>query len=730
MVDRLDARFGGEAVFRDVDDIDYGANFRDRIHQGLEATSVMLVVIGPRWLDATDDAGRRLDNQDDPLRIEVSTGLRSDVTVIPVLVRGARMPRRSDLPEELAGLANLNAIQVRRDPDFGPDMDRLIAAVEKAAPELVPSSFPTALLKQPIQVAKGGKPHSQPMRLLLMAAALAAVIAIVWGAVVLVTGGPRLVPDVVGLEEAAARAQIVGAGLTATSETTPALVAEGLVISSSPAVDTELEEGAQVTLLVSGGPIVVPDVRNRSQVRASDRIRDAGLTVRVEREGSNDVSEGFVIRHEPPEGAAVAPEAVVTIFISMGPVVPDVSLVGSDIARARVAGVVGNDDVNTIRIADESVASDLVIRTEPPAGARAIGSVTLFVSSGPPPPPTVPDLAGKPEAEAVEVLRGATYGYDVAIVATSSRSSPGLVVATDPEAGEPLAVGGSVSLLVSSGWTPIVPDLAGKPLDEATASLRAAEVMWELRDEASGSVPAQSVIRTEPPGGTVISGSTTVVVVVANGPPTNNAPRAVITPTEVEGVEGEPVVLDASASSDGDGELVRFLWDFGDGVVGTGVQARHTYTSVGSFAVTLTVEDDDGSTSVATATVTIIPAPRSLGGAFTVQETFLADLETGTTENVEMDADFWFQAVTAEERFITPVNGATMALVGPAGEFPSREFCESVEFSEDAIAVGGLAPGVHVCMQTNEGRVAAFRVEADVGPSPGELVIRFVVWEL
>ena len=290
MVDRLDARFGGEAVFRDVDDIDYGANFRDRIHQGLEATSVMLVVIGPRWLDATDDAGRRLDNQDDPLRIEVSTGLRSDVTVIPVLVRGARMPRRSDLPEELAGLANLNAIQVRRDPDFGPDMDRLIAAVEKAAPELVPSSFPTALLKQPIQVAKGVKPHSQPMRLLLMAAALAAVIAIVWGAVVLVTGGPRLVPDVVGLEEAAARAQIVGAGLTATSETTPALVAEGLVISSSPAVDTELEEGAQVTLLVSGGPIVVPDVRNRSQVRASDRIRDAGLTVRVEREGSNDVS--------------------------------------------------------------------------------------------------------------------------------------------------------------------------------------------------------------------------------------------------------------------------------------------------------------------------------------------------------------------------------------------------------------------------------------------------------
>jgi hypothetical protein len=95
------------------------------------ACTVLLAIIGPAWLIAADEHGRgRLDDPDDLVRLEIEAALTRGVRVIPILVEGAAMPTRKDLPESLAGLARLNALLIRHE-SFRYDTGRLVRAIEQ-----------------------------------------------------------------------------------------------------------------------------------------------------------------------------------------------------------------------------------------------------------------------------------------------------------------------------------------------------------------------------------------------------------------------------------------------------------------------------------------------------------------------------------------------------------------------------------------------------------------------
>jgi TIR domain len=129
--DRLIDRFGAKQVFIDVEAIEPGADFAEVISRAVDACVVLVAVIGRGWLLAADErGGRRLDDPDDLVRLEIRAALARGVRVIPVLVEGAVMPRRGDLPENLAGLARRNALLVRHE-SFRDDVGRLVAAVER-----------------------------------------------------------------------------------------------------------------------------------------------------------------------------------------------------------------------------------------------------------------------------------------------------------------------------------------------------------------------------------------------------------------------------------------------------------------------------------------------------------------------------------------------------------------------------------------------------------------------
>jgi len=85
----------------------------------------------------------------------------------------------------------------------------------------------------------------------------------------------------------------------------------------------------------------------------------------------------------------------------------------------------------------------------------------------------------------------------------------------------------------------------------------------------------------------------------------NNLPTASFTFLPVDPFEGESVTLDASASSDPDGDIARYAWDFGDGATGEGAIVSHAFPHPGQFVVMLTVTDAAGARAQATRVVTV-----------------------------------------------------------------------------------------------------------------------------
>ena len=163
LYDRLVGRFGDDQVFMDVDTIALGVDFTQVIAEAVSNCTVLLAVIGPAWLTITDEDGQpRLEDPDDIVRLEIQTALERDIRVIPILVEGAVMPRRRQLPEQLAGLARRNAHFLRHE-SFRSDADRLLEAIESILPSPSASQIASGAAQvepvatDPAEVASGGQ---------------------------------------------------------------------------------------------------------------------------------------------------------------------------------------------------------------------------------------------------------------------------------------------------------------------------------------------------------------------------------------------------------------------------------------------------------------------------------------------------------------------------------------------------------------------------------------------
>jgi hypothetical protein len=149
LAEHLARRFGQDRVFLDIDTIAPGADFTSELEHALVGTTVVLVIIGRRWVTAADAHGRRrLDAPDDFVRQEIVTALQRGTRLIPVLVQNAAMPTPADLPDVLAPLASRQAIAIQHE-EFGADTQRLADAI---APLLEPKGS-GATLSRPVVAA-------------------------------------------------------------------------------------------------------------------------------------------------------------------------------------------------------------------------------------------------------------------------------------------------------------------------------------------------------------------------------------------------------------------------------------------------------------------------------------------------------------------------------------------------------------------------------------------------
>jgi hypothetical protein len=129
--DRLVAHYGSDTVFRDIDNIPPGIDYRKYIESALQTTNVVLAIVGPHWVGQSPGGGVRIHDRTDLVRIEVATALRRDIPVIPVLVGNATMPRPDELPDELQDLPYRNAVKVDGLEDFDDHVKRLIRSLDR-----------------------------------------------------------------------------------------------------------------------------------------------------------------------------------------------------------------------------------------------------------------------------------------------------------------------------------------------------------------------------------------------------------------------------------------------------------------------------------------------------------------------------------------------------------------------------------------------------------------------
>jgi hypothetical protein len=130
--ERLVHRLGTDRLFLDVDTIAAGADFRAVLRDAVRRAEALVVVIGRHWLE-TEEGVRRLDDPEDVVRLEIATALDAGVTIVPVLVDGARMPARRDLPEPVRALADRNAVEITN-VRFDADAQRLLAVLAPEPP--------------------------------------------------------------------------------------------------------------------------------------------------------------------------------------------------------------------------------------------------------------------------------------------------------------------------------------------------------------------------------------------------------------------------------------------------------------------------------------------------------------------------------------------------------------------------------------------------------------------
>ncbi len=124
-------QFGKGRIFKDIDSIPLGLDFRKVLTERIAGCEVFLAVIGDDWLSITGQGGtRRLDDPVDFVRIEIEAALSRKIPVIPVLVGNSPVPKAEELPESLRELSFRHGLLVRPDPDFHNDMDRLVRGIE------------------------------------------------------------------------------------------------------------------------------------------------------------------------------------------------------------------------------------------------------------------------------------------------------------------------------------------------------------------------------------------------------------------------------------------------------------------------------------------------------------------------------------------------------------------------------------------------------------------------
>lgn len=137
---------GGHKVFMDRTGIQAGERWPDEIRNALKNANIVIVVIGEKWLTCSyTDGRRRIDGEEDWVRLEIKTALQTNKTIIPILINRATMPSAQSLPEDLKELSNWQAL-TWTGYSWENDIKNLLQTISETVGNTSPKPKPTFLL--------------------------------------------------------------------------------------------------------------------------------------------------------------------------------------------------------------------------------------------------------------------------------------------------------------------------------------------------------------------------------------------------------------------------------------------------------------------------------------------------------------------------------------------------------------------------------------------------------
>jgi beta-lactam-binding protein with PASTA domain len=428
---------------------------------------------------------------------------------------------------------------------------------------------------------------------------------------VTITVPPIDVPNVAGLAQATAEANIVAAGLTVGTITTAnsSTVPAGNVITQSPVACTACAiAGDPVALMISIGPasIDIPNVIGLAQATAEANIVAAGLTVgTITTANSSTVPAGNVITQSPLACTACATAGdPVALMISTGPAAIDIpNVIGLVQATAEANIVAAGLTVGTVTTANSATVPAGNVITQSPLVCSACAlpgdAIALMISLGPA-AIDVPNVAGLAQATAEANIVGAGLTVGTVITSNSATVPAGNVITQSPVACTACVTAGDlVALMISTGPAPIdVPNVVGQAQATAEANLVAAGLsVGTVTTASSGTVPAGDVISQSPINCTacVAPGSPVDLVVSTGAPKTLPGVTITFPPDGLSVVEGIAVTFTGTVNDSEDGDLsANLVWSSSrDGVFGTGASISTTL-SKGWHTITASVTDSGG----------------------------------------------------------------------------------------------------------------------------------------
>ena len=301
LYDRLSAKFGSDEVFIDIDQIEPGEDFVEAINRKVGACEIALVLLGPDWLGMTDAFGRRrLDDPEDFVRMEIVSALQRKIRVIPVLVGGARMPRKEDLPEPLALLSRRNAIELS-EARFHADVDRLIEAMEKPRHLPVKETEKPDGMPAPVAQARRSSDHDSWSRTNLfrmLVVAMAAILIVAW---LMWVGSARKVAEPVSDSEPIGSATAPSESESVSAATTPS----GEEVSR--AADQSLPQGSNtISQLIKRDPLKRSFAALDLDASMINEIRERALAGSAEDQFAMGAIYEFGLKSVPPDLAEAA----------------------------------------------------------------------------------------------------------------------------------------------------------------------------------------------------------------------------------------------------------------------------------------------------------------------------------------------------------------------------------------------------------------------------------------